>query len=51
MNKAHDKIKVIGIEANQSEKKMYELTEEMKKIEDVYAQINVIISEIEEIAS
>ncbi len=50
-DKAHDKIKIIGIEANESEKKMRELTDEMKKIEEVSAQINIIISEIEEIAS
>ncbi len=48
---AHEKIKVVGEEANQSSKKMEELTQEMKNIEVTSAEINDIIAEIEEIAS
>ena len=48
---AHEKIKIVGEEANQSSKKMEELTQEMKNIEVTSAEINDIIAEIEEIAS
>lgn len=48
---AHHKFKLIDEEANESSKMMEELTQEMKNIQDTSAEINKIITEIEEIAS
>ena len=47
----HDKAKQVGIEASNSQKKMDELVEAMKKINTTTQNVEKIIADIEEIAS